>query len=188
MSIDKKSRKDNCPVCGTKGKIVSNFTVKHVLKKDMRDQIRDEDYHLCMDENCDVTYYNNDIDKTFVKSDLIKDIWFKKDADPKMACYCNRITEEDVIKTVVETNLSTMQDIIIHVKGKIQSNCKMLNPEGHCCTDAFNKMIKKANDIKKILIKYKDLKIDSKFIESKETVSCSDCSSSCCSDDESSCC
>ena len=136
-----------CPICGKTGVPVENVTVKHILKKELRDKLTDDEHWLCMSEECRVAYYTES-DAIFNKEDIKVPIWFKKDADPKYACYCNNITEEQVIETVLNKGLDNMKDIIVSINGKVKSQCKVKNPMGKCCTHAFSEAIKKGMDIR----------------------------------------
>jgi hypothetical protein len=44
-----------------------------------------------------VVYYSVDSEKKFLKDHVRVPIWFKKDANPKYACYCSKVTEEQVM-------------------------------------------------------------------------------------------
>ena len=95
-----------------------------------------------MNPDCDVGYYNSET--AFDKSAFKKRLWYKKGANPKYACYCRSITEEEVTKTVMETGLTEASPIMLHLRGNVKSNCKINNPTGHCCHPVFNEMIEKA--------------------------------------------
>jgi hypothetical protein len=131
-----------CPTCSKQGQKVGNETVKHILKPKYRLKIGQKDYYLCMNADCDIGYYNSE--SVFDKSALKKPLWYKKDADPKYACYCRKITQEEVTKTVLETGLTQAGDIMFHLRGNVKSNCKINNPTGHCCHPVFNDMTQKA--------------------------------------------
>ena len=131
-----------CPTCSKQGQKVGNVTVKHILKPRYGCKIGQKDYYLCMNADCDIGYYNSE--SVFDKSALKKPLWYKKDADPKYACYCRKITQEEVTKTVLETGLTQAGDIMLHLRGNVKSNCKINNPTGHCCHPVFNDMTKKA--------------------------------------------
>ncbi|MDW7733033.1 MAG: (2Fe-2S)-binding protein [Methanolobus sp.] len=133
-----------CPVCRQAGIRVRNVTVRHLVKKELIERAGQSDYRICMNEKCDVAYYNENLSIIFEKKDLKVPLWFKLDADPRYACYCSRITEEDVIKAVREQELTDMAAIrkFYDPEGKCQCNVK--NPTGRCCTDAFNEFIRKA--------------------------------------------
>ncbi len=101
-----------------------------------------------MSPDCNVSYYNSE--KVFDKSALKKPLWYKKDANPKYACYCRKITQEEVTKAVIEKGLTQAGPIMISLRGNVKSNCKINNPTGHCCHPAFNEMIDKALEIKAV--------------------------------------
>ncbi len=101
-----------------------------------------------MNPDCDVGYYNSE--SVFDKSALKKPLWYKKDANPKYACYCRKITRDELTKTVLETGLTSAGDIMLHLRGNVKSNCKINNPTGHCCHSVFNAMIEKALEIKAV--------------------------------------
>ena len=136
-----------CPACGKKGVYVGNVTVKHMVKKHLMDEVSDDEHWLCMSEKCEVAYYTGS-NVEFNKEDIKVPIWFKKDANPKYACYCNNITEEQVIETVVNKGLDNMKDIIVSINGKVRSQCKVRNPAGKCCTQTFNEAIGKGMKIR----------------------------------------
>lgn len=131
-----------CPTCGKQGQKIANETVKHILKAKCKSEIGEKDYYLCMNPDCHVAYYNSE--SVFDKSALKKPLWYKKGAKPKYACYCRKITEEEVTKAVTETGLTEAGPIMLRLRGNVKSNCKINNPTGHCCHPVFNEMIEKA--------------------------------------------
>lgn len=135
-----------CPTCGKQGEKVANETVRHILKARSRDKVGEKPYYLCMNPACDVGYYNSE--SVFDKSALKIPLWYKKDAKPKYACYCRKIIDNEVTKTVLETELAKAGDIMFHLRGDVKSNCKINNATGHCCHPVFNEMIKKAIEVK----------------------------------------
>jgi hypothetical protein len=98
-----------CPVCEKQGTLVKNITVKHMVLNELTEQIGDNDYYLCMNEECDITYYNTKFNVKFNKQQVKVPIWFKKDADPKYACYCSEVTEDQVIEAVVKHGAKTVR-------------------------------------------------------------------------------
>jgi len=131
-----------CPTCSKTGQNVANETVRHILKAKCKSKSGEKEYYLCMNPDCDVAYFNSE--SVFDKSALKKPLWYKKDANPKYACYCRKITQEEVTKTVTETGLTEAGPIMLHLRGNVKSNCKINNPTGHCCHPVFNDMIEKA--------------------------------------------
>ena len=139
---------NRCPQCGTKGQKVANFTVQRIVKKQYKEIISDNDFYLCKDSKCETGYFNNEVGKTIHKNDLKKPLWYKEGADPKLACYCTNITEDDIIKTAIETGLKNMRHIMFFLRGRFGNTCKYRNPQGICCEDTFNSMITKGRRIK----------------------------------------
>lgn len=139
---------NKCPKCGTEGQLVSNFTVKRIVNKEIKDKIADADFYLCMDSRCVIGYFNNEVQKTIHMSDFKRPLWYKEGADPIYACYCTSITEEDIVKTVIETGLRNMRHIMFYLKGRFGNTCRYKNPLGICCVDTFNSMIVKGLRIK----------------------------------------
>ena len=130
-------------MCGKEGVLIPNLTVKAILKNDLKERIGPSDYHLCVDKECDVAYFNTE--QNFSTYDTKRPIWYKRDADPKLVCYCNNITEQQVIEVVLNEGITEMQDVYRFINGRIaKSNCKYLNPSGKCCFQAFNNAKDKA--------------------------------------------
>lgn len=142
------SGKEKCPNCGITGQKVGNFTVQRIVKKELKDKIADNYYYLCKDSVCLVGYFNNEVQDTIHWSDFRKPLWYKEGADPIYACYCTTITEEDVVKTVIETGLRDMRHIMFYLKGRFGNTCRYKNPQGICCIDTFNSKIVKGLRIK----------------------------------------
>jgi hypothetical protein len=132
---------DLCPNCGIPGQKVKNITVRHLVNQELEAVVGDQDYFLCMSEDCDVTYYNESI--SFDKSQLQVPIWFKRDANPKWACYCSKVSEGDVIDAVVTKGATTMREVLRITGAMKNSQCQLNNPLGKCChliiQDAMNK-------------------------------------------------
>jgi bacterioferritin-associated ferredoxin len=135
-----------CPACSRTGQKVTAETVKHIVNTKCKDKVGEKDYYLCTNPDCNVAYYNAEL--VFERSDLKVPLWYKKYAHPKYTCYCRKITQEEVTKTVLETGLTDAEDIMFHLRGEVKSNCKINNPTGHCCHPVFNEMIEKALETK----------------------------------------
>ena len=50
--------KESCPVCNNEGVTVSRITVEHLVTDDYRNAVDGDQYKICMNEDCDVIYYN----------------------------------------------------------------------------------------------------------------------------------
>lgn len=111
-------------------------------------QVGCNDYYLCMDEECEITYYNTGSDTRFNKQQIKVPIWFKKDAYPKYACYCSKVTEEEIINAVVKDGATTMEDIIIITGAMSNSRCQKKNSLGKCCHQIIQRAIDKGLSMK----------------------------------------
>lgn len=128
-----KQAKVNCPDCGNEGVRVNKVTVEHLVTDENRSAVQENEFRICMNENCEVVYYNVDNNTKFLKDQVSVPIWFKKDANPKYACYCSKVTEEQVIEAVVKHGAKTVNEVNIITGAMRNSNCKEKNPLGECC-------------------------------------------------------
>lgn len=133
---------NKCPICNSEGISVGKVTVEHLVSENHCKDIVGDQYKICMNEDCDVVYYNLDNGTTFLKDQVNVPIWFKKDANPKYACYCGKVTEEQVIEAVVKHGAKTVKEVNAITGAMKNSNCKENNPLGVCC----HKIIQKAID------------------------------------------
>ena len=101
-----------CPKCKSKGIEVKNITVKHLVDDEFVNQVKEHTYFVCMDEGCNIVYFSSDLKVSYSKEQIKVPIWFKKDANPKYICYCNRVTEQDIINAVINDGAKDIKDII----------------------------------------------------------------------------
>lgn len=137
-----------CPGCKKTGVKVGNITVKHLVVDTFIEQVGDKDYWLCMNEECDVVYYNDNTGIIFNKQQVKVPIWFKKDANPKYACYCSKVTEDQVINAVVNNGARSIKDIINITGAMKNSKCQENNPLGTCCHNIIQEAINKGLSMK----------------------------------------
>lgn len=135
----------NCPECSAEGNEVKKITVEHMLIENKRKELNGDRYYLCADEKCNVVYYSSN-KKAFYKDDIKVSVWFKKDATPKYVCYCNKVTEQQVIDAVLANGARNMKDIIRLTGAMKDGQCEIKNPSGKCCHSivqgAINKGLK----------------------------------------------
>jgi bacterioferritin-associated ferredoxin len=144
-----KIENDNtCPVCKTSGVKVKNITVNHLVVDTLTELVGDMDYYICMNEECDIVYYNPESGVKFNKQQVKVPIWFKKDANPKYACYCSKVTEEQVINAVIKDGAKTVKDIIEITGAMKNSQCIKNNPLGKCCHKIIQEAIDKGLSMK----------------------------------------
>ena len=136
-------KENKCPVCGNEGLSVSEITVERLVADDCRKVIEGDGYRICMNEDCNVVYYNTGSGVKFSKDQVSVPIWFKKDASPKYACYCTKVTEEQVIEAVVKNGAKTVKEVNAITGAMKNSNCKENNPLGVCCHKVIQEAIDK---------------------------------------------
>ncbi|WMW25217.1 (2Fe-2S)-binding protein [Methanolobus sediminis] len=143
LKPDTKDNNSLCPVCSGSGSFVKNITVRHMISDDLLETVGTSDYCLCMNEDCQIAYYNIDLKIEFKKSDIKVPIWFKKDAKPKYACYCSKVTEEEVITAVINDNATSVKEVIKITGAMNKPNCQINNPSGKCCHQIIQEIIDK---------------------------------------------
>nr|WP_243456552.1 (2Fe-2S)-binding protein [Mobilitalea sibirica] len=70
-------------------------------------------------------------------------IWYKKDADPKYICYCNQVTEKQIINAVLNDGAKNIKDIIRFTGAMKNGKCEIKNPLGKCCSPFIQETINK---------------------------------------------
>lgn len=137
-----------CPVCKIQGESVSNITVEHLVTDDHHIEVIGDHYQICMNKDCDVIYYDNTNDIRFFKDQIKVPIWFKKNAEPKYACYCSKVTEKQVIDAVIYHGAKTVKDVNAITSAMKNPDCKKNNPLGVCCHKIVQEAIDKGLAIK----------------------------------------
>ncbi len=128
-----------CPICDKISQMpVELYTVTRLVKRDLRQQVGEDSYHICTNEECKIAYYN--AQPYFNIEQLKVPIWFKTGADPKYACYCNRVTFDQVAEfkkseTFAEISSKSNCDILGSITGRKVNTCKERNPTGNCCCE-----------------------------------------------------
>lgn len=157
-------KKEKCPACHEEGVYVASETVSHVVKRHLKEDVAQGDFHLCLTPDCPTGYYSNQKGKVIHKDDFKRPLGFKTGADPVIICYCANVKEHEIIETVVETGLADMKEIIIHLRGRMEKVCKHTSPTGHCCTRTFKAVIQKGLEVRDTLAAYGHLEVDSKAL------------------------
>ena len=135
---------DKCPVCDNKGIAVSEVTVKHLVIPSAHSEIIPGDYFICMNGACDVVYFNPIAKIKFRKDQVTVPIWFKQGAEPKYACYCSEVTEDQVIEAVFVHGAKTVKEVNALSGAMKNSNCLENNPLGVCCHQIIQSVIDQA--------------------------------------------
>ncbi len=130
-----------CPLCYGETQEVKSKTVKHFVSDRYVDEVQNINYHICLNRSCDVVYFNSNQGLIFKKDDIKTPIWFKKDANPKYICYCNKVTEQQIIDAILENNAKDMKDIIRITGAMKNGECETKNPLGKCCGPVIQEII-----------------------------------------------
>ena len=133
-----------CNACNTAGININSKTVKHLVNDELADQIDNGRYFICKTEDCNVVYFNSDNQISYSKNQIKVPIWFKNDANPKYICYCNHVTEQQILDAVINHGAKDMKDIIRLTGAMKNGNCEVNNPLGKCCSPAIYESINKA--------------------------------------------
>ena len=62
----------------------------------------------------------------------VYDLNEKENQFKEYICYCNKVTEQDII-IAIQNGASTIEDVIKVTGAMKNSNCKVNNPKGTCC-------------------------------------------------------
>jgi len=100
-----------------------------------------------MSEECNVVYFSPSIGTSYSKEQIKVPIWFKKDANPKFICYCNQVTEQQIINAVLHDGAKNMKDIIRLTGAMKNGKCEINNPLGKCCSPVIQETINKTLNI-----------------------------------------
>lgn len=112
------------------------------------DKIHGGNYRICLNKDCNIIYYNLEGNIIFRKKDIRIPIWYKKNADPKYICYCNQVTEQQIINAVLNGGAKNIKDIIRITGAMKNGKCETNNPLGKCCSSIIQKTINEALDDK----------------------------------------
>ena len=105
-------------------------------------KVAEDHYYLCLTEDCDVVYYTSCRNKVFHRQDVRFPVWFKNGASPKYICYCNLVTEEQIIDAVVNHQAGDIKDIARLTGAMKNGQCQIKNPTGKCCGPVILKTIR----------------------------------------------
>ncbi|KIE45529.1 BFD-like [2Fe-2S] binding domain protein [Clostridium argentinense CDC 2741] len=105
--------------------------------------MNESNYRICLNEDCEVVYYNLDENIIFKKQDMKIPIWYKKDASPKYICYCNQVTEEQIVNAILNNGAKDIKDIIKITGAMKNGKCEINNPLGKCCGPIIQETINK---------------------------------------------
>ena len=126
---DSETRK--CPICHTPGQSVPFETVKSLVGTPALANEENTAFFICLAPDCKVIYFGHNA--IFLQKDVPVPVGFKTEATPKFVCYCNRVTEGDIIRAVVDGGAKTIGDIARLTGAMKNGKCLTTNPKGTCC-------------------------------------------------------
>lgn len=130
-----------CPVCGKAGMAVKNTTIKHLVYNDLIRNPGEGEHYLCTSAGCDVVYYQAGSTNIFLQADVKVPVWFKEGASPKYICYCNMVTEDQIIDAAVNQNAGSLSDLVRLTGVMKNGQCLTKNPTGRCCSTVINNLL-----------------------------------------------
>jgi bacterioferritin-associated ferredoxin len=119
-----------CPTCGIAGISVPLVTVKGMAKNTPDAKLNGE-FYICVTPSCDIAYFNQNT--VLRQIDVAIPLYWKDGANPKFVCYCNHVTEEEIINAVTHDNVRTLKDISRSTGAARNGKCLNNNPKGVCC-------------------------------------------------------
>ncbi len=153
-----------CPKCGSQAHPVSIEVPGNILKPEVLQGYIGETPNLCLNPGCEVSYFDPNTNEVFTNDDCVTGIWFKEQAQNSYICYCEKITEKEIIETVVETGLEDLGSVMLYLREGISEECEEKQPASISCNRYFQDAIEKARIIREALLEYQGLKPDSKEV------------------------
>lgn len=132
-----------CGSCEGASRRVRRKTVLLMLRSELFDRVREDEYRFCSDPDCRVVYFSEKDGAIFTTSDLRVRVGLKEKSDPIPLCYCFGFDEKDARDEISKTGGSTIpQSIAALIKQKMCA-CPARNPSGACCLGEVNSAIKR---------------------------------------------
>lgn len=100
------------------------------------------EFDVCLTADCDVVYFSSNA--IFRQADVVVPIAWKNGATPKYVCYCNRVTEDEIVRAVVENKARTVGDVAKATGAMKNGKCLVNNPKGTCCHKDIESVIHRA--------------------------------------------
>lgn len=161
-------RRVECPNCGKKGRRVSPMTLHALLKEEFArdfangkgsccaadgDRVAgcqpihdDTGWRFCDSQDCDVVYFSEAGDRTFIKSQLKVPVGVKDTSGERPLCYCFGHSVASIKEELhTQGHSNALEDIRAKMKDP-GCHCETSNPSGSCCLGSVGKGIKIAQE------------------------------------------
>ena len=150
-----------CPSCGTKGRRVGLATLRALLKEEFVREFSggeqascdaksngdpgcsplggDTGWRFCDSLECDVVYFSETSDRTFLKCHLHVPVGVKEKAGDRPLCYC---FGHSIASIKDEFRTKGHSDALQHIRAKMKDpgcRCVTENPSGSCCLGSVTK-------------------------------------------------
>lgn len=157
-----------CPSCGTKGKRVGLATLRALLKQGFAHEFSggvqaccdvenngdpgcaplagETGWRFCNSRECDVVYFSESSDRTFLKSHLQVPVGVKENTGDRPLCYC---FGHSVVSIKEQLRTNGCCDALADIRAKMKDpgcRCETENPAGACCFGSVTKGIQIAQE------------------------------------------
>lgn len=123
-----------CPVCAVKGVRIDVITLKALLTSDGLRRGVSPNPRYCASAQCEVVYFDNDVDAVFIEADVIVPVYAKQpNNDAVPVCYCFGYTKKTIREEIDTTGVSTATASITAEVKAGRCACEVKNPKGSCC-------------------------------------------------------
>jgi hypothetical protein len=133
-------RASECPLCGAIGQPVAAETIGSLVTGVAISP--GDDFYVCLAPDCEAVYFSGNV--IIRQANVTVPAGWKEGATPKYACYCNRVTEDQVINAGVDGCARTVRDVSRLTGAMKNGSCLLNNPKGRCCHEDIESLIRRA--------------------------------------------
>ena len=139
------SQNVNCPLCGKKGKAVTQVTIESLVKNDLIKGLQSHvGFQFCKERECRIAYYNSETNEKINKEGLTVSVGQKETCPKRLLCYCFNHSAKDLEEDFIKNNESTIFNEIKDQCKAGKDKCEENNPQGSCCLGNVSAVIKEA--------------------------------------------
>lgn len=135
-----------CKATGTPGKRVSDTTLTHLLREEVRLRVAGREWFFCPDSDCDVVYFTAD-GEILSKDALTVRVGLKESECPRPLCYCFGFDFEDVEREAAISEESAIAAAISEKCRQGLDRCEETNPQGSCCLGNVRRTFQEARRV-----------------------------------------